>query len=244
MVSARADAGTAIEYKKFQTEQDEAEDTLALAARDPQNSAVLARTNRGLAHVENLAIQKNIRYHLLGKSGFWHQTEIHKGVEALKKHMNLSLPAAVAMAWHQLDAHYRGEDVTKEDNDAYENLQILREMTKKFDTVRDFVMYATRCMHVKRTQRGVALGTCHAAKGLEWTNVFLIGCREGMMPHNKSLDPAEERRIFFVAISRPIDRLRISWTGAASPFVRPDLSAEMAERLELGMKNVERIPLN
>lgn len=242
LLPARLDLGEAIQYKKFLSDLDEAEDTLVQAQKDPKNSAILARTNRGIAHVENLAIEKKIPYTLLGHSGFWKQSEVLKAIEKLKKHMHLSLPAAVAMTWAQLETHYLAEDRTKEDNDAWENLLVLREISRRFSTTPEFIGYANRCAHAKRIARGVTIGTVHAAKGLEWTHVFLIGCREGMMPHSKSLDFSEERRIFFVAVSRPIDRLRISWTGAASPFLKPDLSEGMLKKLDEQAKDVERLP--
>lgn len=68
---------------------------------------------------------------------------------------------------------------------------------------------------------GVVLCTLHASKGLEFPYVFLIGCIEGQLPHNRTLDPKaseasptdvdEERRLFYVAVTRAQDRLYISY---------------------------------
>jgi DNA helicase-2/ATP-dependent DNA helicase PcrA len=71
----------------------------------------------------------------------------------------------------------------------------------------------------------VTLTTIHGAKGLEWRVVFLIGLEEGLLPHARTLDERatdvlpdgdaavsldEERRLFYVAVTRAKDRLYMS----------------------------------
>lgn len=62
----------------------------------------------------------------------------------------------------------------------------------------------------------VNLMTIHASKGLEFPVVFIAGCEEGLIPHGRAIDEGgdaaveEERRLFYVAITRARDKLYIS----------------------------------
>ena len=60
-------------------------------------------------------------------------------------------------------------------------------------------------------RNGVALMTMHGAKGLEFRAVFLPSLVEGIVPHEKGMDTvAEERRLFYVAMTRASERLCLS----------------------------------
>jgi DNA helicase-2/ATP-dependent DNA helicase PcrA len=68
--------------------------------------------------------------------------------------------------------------------------------------------------------RGVTLATIHAAKGLEWEAVVIAGCAEGSIPHAQSTSPealAEERRLFYVAVTRARRRLLVTWSRSRQP---------------------------
>ena len=62
-------------FKLFEREDEEARGVI-LACQDLGNTAILARTNRQLAAFENECGERNLRYKLLGKSGFWGQNEV------------------------------------------------------------------------------------------------------------------------------------------------------------------------
>jgi superfamily I DNA/RNA helicase len=57
----------------------------------------------------------------------------------------------------------------------------------------------------ERRQTGVTLMTVHSAKGLEFPFVFIVGCEDGLFPHDRSINENsldEERRLFYVALTR------------------------------------------
>lgn len=98
-------------------------------------------------------------------------------------------------------------------------------------------------LHDPRAER-VSLLTLHAAKGLEFRVVFLAGCEDGLLPHRfgsgDASDPAEERRLFFVGITRAKEQLFLSharrrhWQGELrdrhpSPFLR-DIGENLLDR--------------
>lgn len=68
----------------------------------------------------------------------------------------------------------------------------------------------------------VTLSTLHAAKGLEWPVVFLAGAAKGLVPLERmgvETDPAEERRLLYVGMTRARDELILTCSGAPSPFL-------------------------
>ncbi|MBO8198976.1 ATP-dependent DNA helicase UvrD2 [Streptomyces smyrnaeus] len=74
------------------------------------------------------------------------------------------------------------------------------------------------------TVEGVTLASLHAAKGLEWDAVFVVGLTDGMLPITYARTEEqieEERRLLYVGITRARRVLTLSWSLARSPGGRP-----------------------
>lgn len=74
----------------------------------------------------------------------------------------------------------------------------------------------------KEEKDAVKLMTVHAAKGLEFPYVFVSGLEEGLFPHerldDKGIDEEEERRLFYVALTRAGKRLWLSYANSRMIF--------------------------
>lgn len=94
--------------------------------------------------------------------------------------------------------------------------------------------------------RGVTLSTIHAAKGLEWEAVIVAGCVEGSLPHSQSVSPvavAEERRLFYVAVTRAKTHLLLTWSRARQPGGRATRQpSRFLEALDPGVESADRTP--
>ncbi|MFW6184788.1 MAG: ATP-dependent helicase [Chloroflexota bacterium] len=75
---------------------------------------------------------------------------------------------------------------------------------------------------LEESSSAVTLLTLHAAKGLEFPIVFIAGLEEGILPHSRSMDDAEElaeeRRLFYVGLTRAMDRIYLLYTFRRTVF--------------------------
>src|SRR3989338_8574810 len=113
-----------------------------------------------------------------------------------------------------------------EDKERLENLKELVSIATRYDQLAppegtdkmltDAVLMSAQDAMEKK-ENSVRLMTVHAAKGLEFKNVFIVGLEEGLFPHsgfgdrNKERDE-EERRLFYVAVTRAKEKLFLSFS--------------------------------
>lgn len=98
----------------------------------------------------------------------------------------------------------------------------------------------------KEAQNAVRLMTVHAAKGLEFDYVFVVGLEEGLFPHERmgekrtEEDSEEERRLFYVALTRAKERLFLSFANFRTIFGTPKINTRSEFISDIPSHLVER----
>jgi DNA helicase II / ATP-dependent DNA helicase PcrA len=108
----------------------------------------------------------------------------------------------------------------KKDSTRVKELVMLVQMAQRYRTLKDFL--ADVAVDPDKDAKDddfeyLTLSTVHSAKGLEWGRVFIIGLTDGVFPSNRSLidadegDIEEEKRLFYVAVTRAKEELSLSF---------------------------------
>ena len=134
------------------------------------------------------------------------------------------------------------DDGTDQGQDRWANVMELRGVAAEFAdlSLSDFLEQVSLVSDVDNLEEdpdAPSLLTLHAAKGLEFPTVFIVGLEDGMLPHSRSLDDAEElaeeRRLFYVGLTRAGDRVYLSYAFRRSFFGESDVTVPSRFLLDL-----------
>jgi DNA helicase-2/ATP-dependent DNA helicase PcrA len=209
-------------FVRFDSDLHEA-DAILKEIKDPENSVIIARTNRLLRTVQRQALQKGIKTTILGRKNLWQREEVKHLLDLAKAYPNQQRIAYDVLTelqtQHNLVAKYANTG-TPNDKPPVENIADFIRLSAKRGDLKTFLAWFNRLRYAKSTAKDpmLTLTTVHQAKGHEWKNVYVIGCKQGTMPHTDG-EIMEEKRIFFVACSRAADHLQISYWGNRSQFL-------------------------
>lgn len=134
------------------------------------------------------------------------------------RELHASLPLSTLMDRVLEDIRYQAflEDGSEEGEERWANVLELRAAAEEFadvglETFLEHVALVSDQDTLTEDQNAPTLLTLHAAKGLEFPVVIIIGLDDGVLPHMRSMDDpeamAEERRLFYVGITRAMKRL-------------------------------------
>lgn len=190
--------------------------------------AVLYRTNSQSEVVEDALTRAGIGYQLRGGERFFSRPEIRAALTALRAAAKVdstdALPDRVrsalgAAGWSPEAPAARG--AVRERWDSLNTIVTLADdlYTRRGASLADFLAELSDRAESQNAPvaDGVTLASIHAAKGLEWDAVFLIGLSEGLLPISMAETPdqiAEERRLLYVGVTRAREHLHLSFARA------------------------------
>jgi DNA helicase-2/ATP-dependent DNA helicase PcrA len=197
--------------------------------------AVLCRTNARLADFEEVFHEAKIPFQgaaLLGR-------EAARGLLRRLREVNaVAVAAAVRGAaedagWLEHPPEKLGEREQVRQADLRRFVRLAAEFDDGERTTRDFVADLERRFgSTGEERRGVHLLTLHGAKGLEFEAVFLPHVEEKELPSRQARtqhELAEERRLFYVGLTRAKRHVTITWSGRPSRFLA-ELGVEVTPR--------------
>jgi DNA helicase-2/ATP-dependent DNA helicase PcrA len=252
-------------------ERKEVKDVLSYLrlALNPGSGADLARVintpARGIGKVTVLKILEGKRTELKGttlsKVEAFDQMMMDIADEARTKKVSETLKFIIARTGMELNLKKGG---TEEDLERLENLRELVSLATRYDELdpeaaveallEDAALQSDQDELKKKEEKdAVRLMTVHAAKGLEFPYVFVTGLEEGLFPHerldNKGVDHEEERRLFYVALTRAGKKLWLTYAQSRMIFgssrvnipssFLSDLDTELVE-IEGGLAGLQR----
>ncbi len=148
-----------------------------------------------------------------------------------QKAENLSSIAVIDLVLAETNYLSYLDDGSEEALSRIENVKELRSVAAEFPKLEDFLenvslveenFVPNRATASKDERNAVTLMTLHAAKGLEFPVVFIIGMEEGLLPHSQSLtdtaEVEEERRLCYVGITRAQKQLYLTYTQSRLYF--------------------------
>ncbi|MEU8617120.1 ATP-dependent DNA helicase UvrD2 [Streptomyces sp. NPDC048623] len=244
LISQR-DPGPEPAYTEYADEPAEAEGTARrirdlIAAGVPAGEiAVLYRVNAQSEVYEQALADAGVPYQLRGAERFFERQEVREAGVALRGAARAGGNDALLDDAGDLPSQVRAVLSTKgwtseppagsgAVRDRWESLAALVRLAEDFAraksgaTLSDLVAELDERAAAQHapTVQGVTLASLHAAKGLEWDAVFLVGLTEGMMPitYAKTDEQVEEeRRLLYVGVTRARLHLSLSWALSRSP---------------------------
>jgi DNA helicase-2/ATP-dependent DNA helicase PcrA len=240
--------------RSFTTDREEAEWLARVLKRmidegaNPREIGVLFRTASVTAHLQQALEKYDVPFALSGSGSFWELPEVQamtdlllaiengntdkagrfKGARDLVETMKYSKPIETAMAVARVVGDNPIQGLASERQATWiDTCYALADIMKEYETAQAFKSHVDE-MAARATAEnaGISVTTIHSSKGLEWRQVFVIGCEASMMPHQRADDVEEERRLFYVAITRTkgavdlsMARSRFGRAQTPSPFL-------------------------
>jgi DNA helicase-2/ATP-dependent DNA helicase PcrA len=187
--------------------------------------AVLYRINAQSEHIENALSRAGVEYQVRGGQRYFSRPEIMSAVRMVRAEAanpsSSSLYETVSaiarsLGWQSIAPNVSGRAL--EEWEALNSLVQIADELGEEATIKTFaneLEERQRSQH-EPTRESITLSTIHAAKGLEYKAVFIMGAVEGYLPigyAKTELQISEEQRLFYVGVTRAKDQLFVSWAN-------------------------------
>ena len=189
----------------------------------PSDVAVLYRVNGQSEAIEHALTQAGIDYQVRGGERFFNRPEIQNAIRAVRaeavsntdKPLYQSVTEIIrSLGWQTQQPTEKGSAREK-----WESLNSFLAITEELPEGATIVDFAKELDERQRSQHepvkaAVTLSTMHAAKGLEWDMVFIVGLTEGYLPITYAQSESEireEQRLLYVGLTRARKELTLSW---------------------------------
>lgn len=240
-LSGQREPGPVPSFHEHSDEPAEAATVAASIARliasgtPPSEVAILYRVNAQSEVYEEALTQAGIAYQVRGGEGFFNRQEIKQALLALQRVSERDTDAALSDVVRAVLAPLgltAQPPVGTRARERWEALTALAELVDDELAQRPALQLPGLLAELRRRAearhppvvQGVTLASLHAAKGLEWDAVFLVGLADGTLPishalaHGPNSEPVEEeRRLLYVGITRARVHLALSWALSRSP---------------------------
>jgi len=203
--------------------------------------AILVRINAVTEQFESALADAGIAYTIRGGRRFFERPEVRRGVSLLRGAARASVAADQrpddprtlvrtllgSVGWTATPPSDTGAV-----REAWESLSALVSLCDEVVASRDGAGIKEIVAEIARREEaqdapsvdGVTLASLHAAKGMEWDAVFLVGLVDGVLPMSHATTPSqieEERRLLYVGVTRARRHLNLSWAVTRLPGGRP-----------------------
>ena len=195
--------------------------------------AILYRVNAQSEVYEAALSDAGVPYVVRGGERFFERAKVRNAMTVLRvsgqaereRYVGMSLVDAVTDVLRAVgltDDPPSGRGAAREEWDALRAIVGLAEEMAASRPESDLEAFATELAHRAEAQHaptvdGVTLASLHAAKGLEWDAVFLVGLVDGTLPITHATTPeqvAEEKRLLYVGVTRARRHLVMTWAAA------------------------------
>lgn len=240
-LTGQREPGPAPSFDEYPDEVAEATAVAASIARLIQSGtpaseiAILYRVNAQSEVYEEALTEAGIAYQVRGGEGFFNRQEVKQAMVALQRaaerDVEAALPDVVRTVLEPLGLTAEEPAGTRA-RERWEALSALAQLVDDEVAQRPHLQLPALLAELRARAdarhppvvQGVTLASLHAAKGLEWDAVFLVGLADGTLPISHALahgpeseQVEEERRLLYVGVTRARVHLALTWALARSP---------------------------